>query len=484
MLLTVSTTHAPATDLGYLLHKHPDRVQAFGQSFGTVTVFYPEATPERCTAALLLEIDPVRLARGRGRGTSDVSLSQYVNDRPYAASSLLAVAMGDVLSTARAGRCRSHQDLADAAIPLEIEVPVLPCRGGPELAAALFAPLGWQVDAEPIPLDETFPEWGDSRYLHLRLRGELRLADALNQLYVLLPVLDESKHYWQGPSEVDKLLRSGEGWLTAHPEAELITRRYLGHHRELTQDALARLAEVEREASGVVVEENDDDADRAVARPLNRQRHDAVLAVLQELGVRSVIDLGCGQGQLLDRLLRSGSFDRLAGSDVSVRALQVAAKRLRLEEMSERQAERIALFQGSLTYEDDRYAGYEAAVLMEVIEHVDPARLGALERVVLGAARPRVVVVTTPNREYNARYADPTASRHPDHRFEWTRSELAQWCAGVAERHGYTVELRGIGEVDEQLGAPTQLAVFVATEGAQAAGAGGPAGATQGGSDD
>lgn len=231
MLLTVSTTHAPATDLGYLLHKHPDRVQAFGQSFGTVTVFYPEATPERCTAALLLEIDPVRLARGRGRGTSDVSLSQYVNDRPYAASSLLAVAMGDVLSTARAGRCRSHQDLADAAIPLEIEVPVLPCRGGPELAAALFAPLGWQVDAEPIPLDETFPEWGDSRYLHLRLRGELRLADALNQLYVLLPVLDESKHYWQGPSEVDKLLRSGEGWLTAHPEAELITRRYLGHHR-------------------------------------------------------------------------------------------------------------------------------------------------------------------------------------------------------------------------------------------------------------
>ena len=130
MLLTISTTHRPATDLGYLLHKHPDRVQEFRQSFGTSTVLYPEATDERCTVLLTLDIDPVRLARSRGRNSPDFGLAQYVNDRPYAASSLLGAALADVFSTARSGRCDSRQELADSAIPLEIVVPVLPCRGG------------------------------------------------------------------------------------------------------------------------------------------------------------------------------------------------------------------------------------------------------------------------------------------------------------------------------------------------------------------
>lgn len=227
VLLTVSTTHTPATDLGYLLHKHPDRVQEFRQSFGVATVFYPEAGDDRCTAALVLEIDPVRLARSRSRNSPDFTLAQYVNDRAYAASSLLAVALAGVFNTARSGRCTARQELADSAIPLEIAIPVLPCRGGPDIAHRLFEPLGWRVEADPIALDDAFPEWGDSRYIRLHLAGTLRLADALNQLHVLLPVLDEAKHYWQGPDEVDKLLRSGGDWLTDHPDRTLITRRYL-----------------------------------------------------------------------------------------------------------------------------------------------------------------------------------------------------------------------------------------------------------------
>ncbi|MDF2710851.1 MAG: 3 terminal ribose 2-O-methyltransferase Hen1, partial [Nonomuraea muscovyensis] len=244
MLLTISTTARPATDLGFLLHKHPDRVQEFGQSFGTATVFYPEAGEERCTAALLLDVDPVSLARSRGKGSPDFSLSQYVNDRPYAASSLLAVALADVFRTARAGRCRIRPELAERPLPLEVRLPVLPCRGGPELAGRLFEPLGWEVSAQAVPLDEGFPEWGDSRYVRLELRGAVRLADALNHLYVLLPVLDHGKHYWIAPDEVDKLIRAGEGWLRDHPERGLITRRYLGRHRALARTALARLAEL------------------------------------------------------------------------------------------------------------------------------------------------------------------------------------------------------------------------------------------------
>jgi 3' terminal RNA ribose 2'-O-methyltransferase Hen1 len=481
VLLTVSTTYAPATDLGYLLYKHPGRVQEFAQSFGTATVFYPEASDERCTVALLLDVDPVRLARGharspQGAGETLTSLAHYVNDRPYAASSLLGVALGDVFRTARTGRCAARQELADVAIPLEVEIPVLPCRGGAEVARRVFEPLGWAVDAAPIPLDEAFPGWGDSRYVRLRLTGTVRVADALNQLYVLLPALDEAKHYWQGPDEVDKLLRSGEGWLAAHPDRDLIARRYLGRRGGLARAALARLAELDDAVQDdTLLNDNDENgagaADEEIRQPeekrvpLNTQRHEAVLRSLLDLSPGSVIDLGCGSGQFLQRLVQTPSFTRVAGCDVSARSLQHAARRLRTDRMSERQASRVELFHGALTYEDPRMSGFDAAVLMEVIEHVDPPRLGALERVVFGAARPGAVIVTTPNSEYNARYEGLHGMRHPDHRFEWDRAQFAQWAGRVAAAHGYAVTLGGVGDADEVLGAPTQLAVFTRNTG-------------------
>ena len=229
MFLTITSTASPATDLGYLLHKHPGRVQAFDTAAGPASVFYPEAGDERCTVALLLEVDPVGLVRSV-KGRSDAfSLGQYVNDRPYAASSLLAVALGKVFRTAMSGRCDARPELVGLELPLEIHVPALPCRGGARLAGQLFGPLGWEVRAEPVPLDPELPGWGDSRYVDLRLTGRVRLADALNHLYVLLPVLDDAKHYWVGPDEVDKLVRAGGGWLAAHPDRELISRRYLAH---------------------------------------------------------------------------------------------------------------------------------------------------------------------------------------------------------------------------------------------------------------
>lgn len=465
MLLTISTTttdRAPATDLGYLLHKHPDRVQEFAQSFGTATVLYPEADAVRCTAALILEIDPVRLARSRGRNSPDFSLGQYVNDRPYAASSLLGVALADVFGTARSGRCASRQELADGTLPLEVRIPALPCRGGAAIAHRLFAPLGWIVTATPIPLDEQFGEWGDSRYVSLTLTGDVRLADALNQLYVLLPVLDEAKHYWQGPDEVDKLLRSGESWLATHPDRELITRRYLGRSRGLARVALERLAELDGDVDLDVdpAESGPETPVEPRRVPLNTQRREAVLAALADVGAETVIDLGCGGGQLLRALVADSRFVRIAGADVSARSLAHAARAVRLEKMSERQAERITLFQGALTYEDPRFAGYDAAVLMEVVEHVDPPRLPALERVVFGAAAPTTVLVTTPNAEFNVRYETLTGLRHADHRFEWTRAEFAAWADGVCASYGYTVEHRGVGELDDEVGTPTQLGVF------------------------
>ncbi|MFJ8077281.1 3' terminal RNA ribose 2'-O-methyltransferase Hen1 [Streptomyces sp. NPDC096176] len=476
MFLTISTTgtrERPATDLGFLLHKHPDKAQAFSTSHGTAHVFYPEASAERCTAALLLEVDPVALVRrgkGKGRGGApDSALAQYVNDRPYAASSLLAVALSTVFKSALRGVCAALPERVDAPLPLRIEVPAMPARGGAELVGKLFGPLGWSsVKAEPVELDATFPEWGASRYVQLVLEGELRLADALRQLYVLLPVLDDAKHYWVAPDEVDKLLRAGEGWLAEHPEQKLITSRYLSRRWGLTRQAmerleLARLAEADDlqvEDVDNAVDETTDTEERPV--PLAEQRREAILDALRTTGASRVLDLGCGQGQLVQALLKDVRFTEIVGVDVSVRALTIAGRRLKLERMGERQAARVKLMQGSLTYTDKRLAGYDAAVLSEVVEHLDLPRLPALEYAVFGSARPRTVLVTTPNVEYNVRWETLPAGhvRHGDHRFEWTREEFRTWADGVAERHGYEVRYVPVGPDDPEVGPPTQMAVF------------------------
>ncbi|MEV1142597.1 3' terminal RNA ribose 2'-O-methyltransferase Hen1 [Micromonospora sp. NPDC049799] len=478
MLLTLTTTHRPATDLGHLLVKHPDRAHSFDVPVGTAHVFYPEADEQRCTAALLLDVDPLRLAaaRGRGRGRQpatapeNFTLGRYVNDRPYAASSLLSSALSKVYRSALRGESRDRPELAATPIPLEVRVPVLRCRGGADVAVRLFTPLGWTVVATPLPLDERHPEWGDSRYVDLTLTGTVRVAEALNHLYVLLPVLDDAKHYWVAPDEVDKLLRAGAGWLADHPERGLISRRYLAHRRALAGQALARLAE-QRLADEPAAAEPDvvDDTtgpDAVRVPSLAVRRREAVLAALVEAGASRVLDLGCGGGALLTALAGDRRFTEIVGTDVSTHALTLAARRLRLDRLPERQRDRIRLWQSALTYRDDRLRGYDAAVLMEVVEHVDPPRLPALEDAVLGHARPATVVVTTPNVEYNVRYEGLPAGRfrHADHRFEWTRAEFADWVARVTTTYGYTAVIRGVGDDDPEVGAPTQLAVLTRTE--------------------
>lgn len=458
MFLSIATTHRPAADLGFLLMKHPERVHAFELSFGAATVLFPELGEERCEAALVLDIDPVGLVRGRGR--SDGLLDQYVNDRPYAASSFLSVALNRAFRSAMAGTSRERQDLVETAIPLEIRVTPLPVRGGEGLLAELFGPLGWAIEATRL----TGPS-GPSRYVDLTLRGTLRLADALSHLYVLLPALDADKHYWVGEDEIDKLLAKGGTWLPSHPAREEIARRYLRRRRDLVTEALARLAE-----QGGTVETADAPEERqptgeaAIEAPLRLHdvRLDTVAEALAATGAKIVADLGCGEGKLLRRLIRERRYEKLIGLDASTRVLEGASANLRLGDPGRRAHDRVVLLHGALTYRDERWHGADAAALVEVIEHLDPERLAALEQVVFGEARPSTVIVTTPNAEYNRLFPGLAAGgmRHPDHRFEWTRAEFAAWTAAVAERNGYTAAVSGIGEADPELGPPSQMAVF------------------------
>lgn len=464
MLLTISTTHQPAIDLGFLLHKNPNRIQTFSLNFGNALVFYPEATKEKCTVALLLDIDPVGLVRGKGRDRG--TLEQYVNDRPYVASSFFSVALGRVFNSALAGKSESHKGLAEMEIPLEAVISVLPSRGGEDLLRKLFEPLGYQVETTPIALDENFPEWGESPYFKVVLRGEKRLQDLLTHLYVLIPVLDNEKHYWVGDEEVEKLLRRGHPWLATHPERETIARRYLKYRSTLAREVLARL--LPEESLEPEVEFNKklkaETSEEVLEKPLslNEQRYHQVIAVLKEVQAKRVVDVGCGEGKLLRYLLKAHSFEEIVGLDVSYRVLEIASERLKMERLPDKLREKIKLIHGSLTYRDKRLEGFDAATVIEVIEHLDTARLSAFERVLFEFARPSVVILTTPNAEYNVKFETLPAGkfRHADHRFEWTRAEFKEWAGNITAKFGYTVNFQSVGDEDSELGSPTQMAIF------------------------
>ena len=458
MLLTISTTYSPATDLGYLLHKHPERIQSFDLTFGQAHVFYPEACDERCTAALLLDVDAVGLTRRpHGRFGENFALAPYVSDRPYVASSFLSVAMAQVFSSALSGKSKERPQLAEIAIPLEVKLSTLPCRGGEQLLRRLFEPLGYKISAERHTLDAQFPDWGESRYFTVTLQNTCRLSELLTHLYVLIPVLDDEKHYWVDEAEIEKLLKHGKNWLAAHPEQESIARRYLKHLRPLTDQALARLCDTDpqqtEETTQAQVEERIN---------LNEVRLQTVAEVLKQCGAKRVLDLGCGEGKLLRKLLREKQFEEIVGMDVSHHALKIAQERLHYERLPERQKERLRLFQGSLNYQDKRLVGYDAAAVIEVIEHFDPPRLAAFERVLFEFACPRTVVLTTPNIEYNVKFENLQAGtfRHKDHRFEWTRDEFHSWATRISKRFGYAAVFHPIGPTTEDVGPPTQMAVF------------------------
>ncbi|MCL2151253.1 MAG: 3' terminal RNA ribose 2'-O-methyltransferase Hen1 [Coriobacteriia bacterium] len=484
MLLTITYTGQNTTDLGYLLYKNPYRPQEFNLSFGKVYVFYPEISDERTTVALLLDIDPIDLVRGKpGSGSNSGSntsttgggLFDYVNDRPYVSSSFMSTAISKVFNTAMLGRADDRQELADSQLDLTATVTMLPCRGERSKLDSVFGPLGYEVSYQEFISDERFPQWGESDYVNLTISARVRLRDLLKHLYVLIPVFDRQKHYWIGNDEVDKLLRLGEGWLNDHPERAYITSRYLKRRRSLINQAFERLAEDESteeepaEEGAQAIDSESATAPTPASAPahpptpnLNTQRLESVVAELKTAGAHRIIDIGCGEGNLIRLLIQDSQFTAITGVDVSHVALKRASQRLRLERAGDAQRERVQLLQGSLNYKDDRFAGYDAACVIEVIEHLDKSRLTAFERVLFEFAKPPVVIITTPNREYNSKYANLAASelRHGDHRFEFTRAEFQQWASGAAERNGYSVEYKDIGEADENCGAATQMGVF------------------------
>ena len=479
MLLTITYREKPATDLGYLLHKNPDRPQTFALSFGKAHVFYPKAEENECTAAMLLDLNPIDLARGK-EGSGFGGLFDYVNDRPYAATSFMSTAISRVFNSALNGSCKERPELAARALPLEARLTNLPCRSETERLKEIFEPLGYEVSFDEHGLDENFPDWGMSNYVDLTLRGTVKLSELLNHLYVLIPVFDNRKHYWMGSDEVEKLLDHGGDWLKSHPQLKWITRRYFNRKKSYVGSALQQLLTEEEAESGITEESETPVPEDAEAteestqetaeapeqqephKSLNTLRLEAVVEAVRACGAASVADLGCGEGQLLRLLLPMQQITKLVGMDVSTAALARAEAKLKIDRKAEVLRNKLSLFQGALTYRDKRLEGFDAICVVEVVEHMDPDRLPAFARTVFRYAAPKTVILTTPNYSYNKNYealADG-GLRHPDHRFEWTAEEFAAWAESVCKDYGYSVRLSQIGQIDEDGQQPTQMGVF------------------------
>jgi 3' terminal RNA ribose 2'-O-methyltransferase Hen1 len=466
MIFTITYTGEDAVNLGYLLHKNPSRPQTAEFNFGKVHIFYPDISANRCTAALLLDMDPLDLARGK-QGSAGSGLFDYVNDRPYVSSSFMSTAISRVYGTAMSGRCEKNQALADSALDLCASLVMLPCRGDTAMLEKVFAPLGYKVEWESGLLDDSFPEWGDSCYVNLTISGKVRLQDLLRHIYVLIPVFDYRKHYWINDKEVDKLIAHSSGWLENHPEKNFITRRYFARLGHFTKQALKRLNRIDNGEGGAEspVTEGEPEAEPSASVKIPRLNDQRMLAVLGELkacGARSVIDMGCGEGHFLRLLIKEKQFTAIAGTDVSAVVLNHTADNLKLDQMKEEEKKRVTLFQSSLCYRDKRFKNFDAAAIVEVIEHLDENRLPAFEAVVFADASPAVVIITTPNADYNVNYTGLSANRfrHGDHRFEWNRIQFRAWANLTAGRHDYSVLYEDIGEQDENQNTPTQMAVF------------------------
>ena len=425
MLLTLTYRGENSQDLGYLLHKNPHRAQQFELAWGKAYVFYPEVSNESTTAAMLLDIDPIVLARGK-QGSSDGGIFDYVNDRPYVASSFMSSAISRLFGTAMGGRCDKRPELAAQKLDLTAVVYNVKDNGSSELAKERFAPLGYEVFTKREILDEKFSEWGDSPYITLTIHGNFRLSELLNHLYVLIPVFDKQKHYYTDEGVIEKLLSHGEGWLADHPAKEKIAARYLSARRSYARKAIDALLEAEAEE---MAEDNEQETTNENSSPevrererkkesLNTMRMNAVRDAVLATGAESVIDLGCGEGRLTAMLLEEKQIKAVAACDVSVSVLEKAVSRLKTDSMPEYRRKKLTLLQASLIYRDKRFSGYDCACVVEVIEHIEPMRIPAFERVVFEFAAPKTVILTTPNREYNAHYKSlgDDELRHTDHR--------------------------------------------------------------------
>ena len=423
VLLTI-TTHQPATDLGFLLHKNPERLHDGGAVVRAgarrSTRRRPtSAAPPRCSSR---STRSAWSATARARGQRVRRCAQYVNDRPYVASSFLRVAISKLFGTAMTGRSKERPELADAHPPCsKLASRCSPCRGRRRRCSRrLFEPLGYDGGGRSrSPLDAASPSGATAATSTSRSAATMRARDLLEHLFVLLPVLDDDKHYWVGDDEVDKLLRRGGDWLAAPPRTgadrpPLPPPRPPAHHAtpwpgcsgrgRRRRPATSAEAARRRGGGGREADQPQRAAPRRRGRRARPRRRPA-----------GCVDLGCGEGKLLRRLLRRPAVrPRSSASTSRTGRWSIAARRLRLDDMPPRQRAARRPVPGRAHLPRPPPGGLRRGGRGRGRSSTStrPA-CGAFERGVFGDARPQPSIVTTPNVEYNVLFETLPAGTAP-----------------------------------------------------------------------
>ncbi|MCP1182506.1 3' terminal RNA ribose 2'-O-methyltransferase Hen1 [Paenibacillus sp. 1781tsa1] len=486
MHLILKASGADAGVISHLLAKNPLNIYDRVDKGVRVRMVYTKATETETEVLIHAEPDPVDLVRGTPDG---YDITQYINDREFVTSSLFCSYIRGALGTALNGKPKEdYVQWVGHAFELELTFGPVASDLPDRVVEELFSPLGYAVSMERGELSYSFDLKNKSTVRHITLRGRNTVQHALRQLFLLIPVLDNYKHYFISEDEIDKIKRYGEGWLDAHPLKELIVKRTLRFAELIRQyerqegalyasfgleSGMAQVLDTviqknnvgHREDREQDQRESESVSDGGHSEPpvrLNELRYRAITDVVSALPVkRSIVDMGAGEGKLSARLAHISGVESILAVEPSgqsrLRAMERFAK---LEGRSEVVAIPEPII-GSLFYFDEQMQNQDVMILCEVIEHIEEYRLNRIMDTIMNEYQPEVLLVTTPNKEYNEVYAmEQESFRHHDHRFEWTRAELASRCEEWTQRGSYGYEIKGIGEHVEGYGQPTQLVIF------------------------
>ncbi|MEK4148209.1 3' terminal RNA ribose 2'-O-methyltransferase Hen1 [Robertmurraya sp. FSL W8-0741] len=452
MQLTIRASGQDVQVLSYLLAKNPNHLYERQVNNHFVRMFFSKFSKEEVEVTFFVTPDPIELSRNN---SERYEITSYINDREFVVSSIFCTFLRSALATALNGKPHEeYEHWVNHRFNLQFSFGPLSSQLSDNDIIELFAPMGYKttISAGEIDYHMNFKTKSSARYI--TVEGLTTLQMGLRQLFVLIPVLDNYKHYYIDDKEIEKLERYGEGWLDAHPQREFILRQALRFKD------LYSLVEKQTEKGS----NNQDNNDEIRTMRLNDLRYEKIIDSIRQIPFKdSIVDFGSGEGKLSVQLgFIEGVKEILAvepSESASIKALKRYEKMARKENFL--MPEQII---GSLFYFDERLKNKDIVILCEVIEHIDKHRLPKIMKTILNDYKPKVVMITTPNQEYNKVYKMNEEYRHPDHRFEWTRDEFREWCEIQNGKNDYELTFDGIGEEHELYGTPTQMCLFMRKE--------------------
>ncbi|WP_407270561.1 3' terminal RNA ribose 2'-O-methyltransferase Hen1 [Radiobacillus sp. PE A8.2] len=445
MQLTIHATGENVQVLSFLLAKNPTNLYERESKGHLVRMFYSKFMPSEVEATIFVTPDSIELVKNNNNA---YDITHYINDREFAVSSIFTSLIRSALATALNGNTKEeYQAWVKHCFPFTFGFGPVSTDLSDEQITNLFEPLGYEIDIEKRELDYDFSLKTTNHVRYINIHGTTTLQTGLRQLFVLIPVLDNYKHYYIDEKEIDKLQRYGEGWLDQHPSKDMIIRRALRFKELYSQ-----------------LEDKVEQQETTPKVRLNELRYQKIAETVQQLTDRkSIVDFGSGEGKLAYKLGFVSGVEEILAVEPSETATTRAIARFEHGESEVGFVSPTPVW-GSLYYFDQRLVNKDVIILCEVIEHIDEYRLPKIIQTILQKYQPRALIITTPNSEYNNVYELDQAYRHSDHRFEWTRNQFQACCTAATEQHPYRLHFDGIGEEHPSFGQPTQMCTFIRGE--------------------